>query len=314
MIKNRRFAFVQYGDVRRIVATEDISIPGRIEILKGEMGGIIDGNINVSGDVDIWINKTSKIEGDFSISSNLFMDGSELHNTTDEELSIATDTELIGSILTNVNIQRSSSMDSVNQISIVYSKLTDSYIIPGYSPEFKQYEPTCCHIRKSTISKSNIIGRFDIDHSCISESVVRNITIRSENMIFKKTNITEISKSKIWCDSDCDIVDLRRMKNSHIDLYYRHILNFASMNFDHLYMDSVTDFFYITNIGSRVDTTFFYKRKIDKHFEIFVSCGCFKGTIDEFEDAVEKTHKKGSRYRKQYHNAIKLARNIIEIK
>lgn len=31
-MKDRRLAFVQYGDVRRIVATEDISIPGRIKI------------------------------------------------------------------------------------------------------------------------------------------------------------------------------------------------------------------------------------------------------------------------------------------
>lgn len=242
------------------------------------------------------------------------MDGSELNNTIDEELIIATNTKLIGSVLTNTTIQKSSSMDSVEQITIVYSRLTDSYIIPGYSPGHKQFIPVCCYIRKSTISRSNIIGRFDIDHSCISKSVVRNITIRSENIIFKKTSITEISESKIYCDSDCDIVDLRQLINSHINLYHRYILNFASMNFDHLYMNNLTDFFYITNIGSRSYTTFFYKRKIDNHFEIFVSCGCFKGTIDEFKNKVKETYEKGSKYRKQYLNAIKVAKNIIEIK
>ena len=315
MIGSKRYSLVKDGNVKRIIATEDIIIPGDINIEKRELGGIIDGNINIRDDVDIWVSKSSKIEGDFSISNNLFvMNGSILRNTTNEELTIGTDTMLIGSTLTDVTIQKSSYKDCINSITIYFSKIANSYIIPGYSM-FKVYDPVCCYIRNSTISKSNIIGRFDITRSYISESTVRNIIIRQENQFFKKTcNLTEIYKSDIYFDSVCDIVDLRQMIDSSIVLDSIHILNFMCKNFDHLYMNNETDFFYITNIGSRADTTFFYKRKIDNHFEIFVSCGCFEGNIDDFIIRVKKTHKKGSKYWNQYLDAISIARNIIEIK
>lgn len=64
-MKSKSYGFVQDGNVKRIIATEDINIPGFISVQKGETGGIIDGNLNVNDDVYIWINKTSKIKGIF---------------------------------------------------------------------------------------------------------------------------------------------------------------------------------------------------------------------------------------------------------
>ena len=68
-----------------------------------------------------------------------------------------------------------------------------------------------------------------------------------------------------------------------------------------------SDILTIGPIGSRNDTTTFFKTKDKK---INVCCGCFRGIIEEFEKAVEKTHG-GSFYEKQYKIAIELAKISI---
>ena len=62
-------------------------------------------------------------------------------------------------------------------------------------------------------------------------------------------------------------------------------------------------------IGSRDDTTTFFRTK-DK--EIYVSCGCFTGDIEEFEKAVEEEHK-GTKHEKTYKLAIELAKLQIDL-
>lgn len=39
----------------------------------------------------------------------------------------------------------------------------------------------------------------------------------------------------------------------------------------------------------------------------FIKCGCFSGTIDEFEDAVKKKHS-GTKHEKEYALAIEMAK------
>lgn len=68
-------------------------------------------------------------------------------------------------------------------------------------------------------------------------------------------------------------------------------------------IERTADYLTLSPIGSRNDCTTFFKTADGG---IFVMCGCFRGTIDEFEQAVEKTHgdnKHGQAYRK----AIELA-------
>ena len=62
-------------------------------------------------------------------------------------------------------------------------------------------------------------------------------------------------------------------------------------------------------IGSRNDTTTFYRMKDGT---VAVSCGCFSGTIDEFENAVHETHS-GTIYEKQYNAAIAFAKAYFSI-
>ena len=61
-----------------------------------------------------------------------------------------------------------------------------------------------------------------------------------------------------------------------------------------------TDYIVIGPIGSRNDCATFYKTKDNN---IRVVCGCFNGTLEEFEARVKETHK-GNKYEKAYLNAI----------
>lgn len=63
----------------------------------------------------------------------------------------------------------------------------------------------------------------------------------------------------------------------------------------------------IDRIGSRKGCTYFFKTRS----EIYVRCGCFFGTIAEFEAQVNKTHKNNERYKKEYLEAIRYVKAIM---
>lgn len=63
----------------------------------------------------------------------------------------------------------------------------------------------------------------------------------------------------------------------------------------------------IDRIGSRKGCTYFFKTLS----EIYVRCGCFFGTIAEFETKVNITHKDNNQYRKEYLEAIKYVKAVM---
>ena len=69
------------------------------------------------------------------------------------------------------------------------------------------------------------------------------------------------------------------------------------------------DIFTISNIGSRNNTTTFFKTADNK---IAVVCGCFYGDIDTFEKKVKETHG-DNKHSRAYSNAIELAKIMIEL-
>ena len=72
---------------------------------------------------------------------------------------------------------------------------------------------------------------------------------------------------------------------------------------------NTSDYLVIGPIGSRNDKTTFYKGIND----IYVHTGCFEGTLKQFEDAVNKTHKYNEKYRNQYLSMIKYVKeNLME--
>ena len=62
-------------------------------------------------------------------------------------------------------------------------------------------------------------------------------------------------------------------------------------------------------IGSRNGFTTFFRVKTN---QIHVVCGCFLGSIDDFEKAVEKSHA-GTRHERTYKLAIQLAKEQIDL-
>ena len=62
-------------------------------------------------------------------------------------------------------------------------------------------------------------------------------------------------------------------------------------------------------IGSRESIATFFRTKLN---QISVSCGCFIGTVDEFETAVEHSHK-GTKHEITYKLAIQLAKAQLEL-
>ena len=62
-------------------------------------------------------------------------------------------------------------------------------------------------------------------------------------------------------------------------------------------------------LGSRNDFTTFFRTK---HLTIGVKCGCFKGDIDQFFEAVEKTHG-NNKHARAYKAAIALAKLQIDL-
>ena len=77
------------------------------------------------------------------------------------------------------------------------------------------------------------------------------------------------------------------------------------------YIKNQYDHICIGPIGSRNRYTTFY---LDKDKNIYVTCGCFNGTLDEFKQAVKETHKDNELYRDQYLLAIDYAIRFFLVK
>ena len=62
-------------------------------------------------------------------------------------------------------------------------------------------------------------------------------------------------------------------------------------------------------IGSRNEFTTFYKTRMH---DIWVSCGCFHGSLTDFEKAVKETHG-GNVYEVSYLETIKLVKVLFDL-
>ena len=60
-------------------------------------------------------------------------------------------------------------------------------------------------------------------------------------------------------------------------------------------------------IGSRKGCTYFFKTLSG----IYVRCGCFFGTIEQFAEKVENTHKANAQYLKEYRGAIEYVKAVM---
>jgi len=70
----------------------------------------------------------------------------------------------------------------------------------------------------------------------------------------------------------------------------------------------IVDFMSVSGIGSAERQTLFFKTNKD----VIVQCGCFYGTLKEFQKKVKETHK-GNKHEKEYLTAIKLVKIKFEL-
>ena len=76
-------------------------------------------------------------------------------------------------------------------------------------------------------------------------------------------------------------------------------------------IESENDYIVVGPIGSRNAYTTFHK--MISPGMLGVTCGCFTGTIREFEERVHRTYRQGHVYREQYDAAIALARKVLKV-
>ena len=110
-------------------------------------------------------------------------------------------------------------------------------------------------------------------------------------------NVVITGSAKVYGDAKVsDSADI----SGHANVYGTVIINNIIRIEARSDVSSSLHYLLIGPIGSRNDYTTFSKSKDGK---IFVACGCFNGTLEEFEKAVKKTHK-GTYHEKVYMDAI----------
>ena len=107
------------------------------------------------------------------------------------------------------------------------------------------------------------------------------------------------------CCCDCRYCDDCRYCNNCRNCYYCcHCCNYKQNP-----QKYTTD-----KVGSRnSQTTFYYGETENNKKEIQVVCGCFRGSLEDFEKAILKTHKDNDLYRKQYLKEIEKVKILFDL-
>lgn len=143
-------------------------------------------------------------------------------------------------------------------------------------------------IKDSYLNGSISISDFaEISNSTITDGII----VIENNANIENSSIRGLAN----IGGDAKIYNVN-LKSSNINLSYG--ANIKSNN----------DFLVIGPIGSRWDYTTFY---ITKDNSIWVCCGCFTGSIEDFAMRVQHTHR-NNYHAKEYFSAIELAKIILD--
>lgn len=114
-------------------------------------------------------------------------------------------------------------------------------------------------------------------------------------------------KGAAWVADSALVMDSARVTGKALVMGSAWVTGSARVMGEALVTNSA-DYITIGAIGSRNDTTTFYRGADGK---IYVSCGCFNGSIDDFASKVKAVHA-GTKHEKTYLLAIELAKAQIE--
>ena len=172
--------------------------------------------------------------------------------------------------------------------------------------------------KKIKIEIKSVFGNVIFTHECVDNTVAKTVEKAvQENTDLRHADLRFVDLRFVdLCHADLRFVDLRFSNLCHADLRHadlrhadlRHAdLRFADLRFSNLISaDLDKRYIQIGGIGSskRVTTYCFDDDEI--------ICGCFKGTLKQFEDQVKETHKNNEQYLKEYLGAIKYIKSIAK--
>ena len=180
----------------------------------------------------------------------------------------------------------------------------------------------------------SIIFEFDKENNTISETVKQYIKeeiekgksyadlrsadlsaadLRSANLGSADLSAANLSSANL-SSANLSSADLRSANLSSADLRYADLssadLSYADLRSADLryadlsYADLDKKYISISCIGSsKRMTTYCFEDDV-------IWCGCFKGTLEEFENKVKETHKNNAQYLKEYLGAINYLRSL----
>ena len=144
----------------------------------------------------------------------------------------------------------------------------------------------------------------DLSGSILMGAYLSNANLSDSDLSYVYLSNANLSDSDLRY-SDFSNADLRGVDFSGSDLTGVDLTN-TNFYLTNLYKCK-GDFVGIENIGSRNDTThYFYKS--DR-----VICGCFSGTMEEFEEKVKKSYAKDDKEYREYIVAIRTLKELAEI-
>ena len=172
----------------------------------------------------------------------------------------------------------------------------------------------------SDVNLSNAnLSNANLSYCNLSYCDLSYCNLYNANLCYVDLTITNLSCANLnyanLVHADLSYVDLgnanlRNANLNYCNLSYTYLLGVnltkASFYLTNLY-EAKGEFVGIENIGSRNDTTHYF------YNDDRVICGCFDGSMEEFEDKVKNEYSEDNKYYKQYIVAIKILKELAEI-
>jgi len=153
------------------------------------------------------------------------------------------------------------------------------------------------------------LSGINLSSAILTGTNLSSTDLRSTNLSSTDLRSTNLSGADLR-NADLSGTDLRKTDFRYADLRNTNLRNanligtdFSSANLIRVNLSQ--KFLQITGIGSeKRTTTYLFEYNI-------VFCGCFKGTLAQFEEQVMKTHSENPKYLKEYLGAIAYIKSLM---
>ena len=154
--------------------------------------------------------------------------------------------------------------------------------------DLRQVDLRCAKLNNSDLRNSNLY-EASLKGANLNNVDLRYADLESADLIYSHLEGTNLRYSDLSC-ADLSRLDLSKTK-FYLTKLYKTKGNFVG----------------VENIGSRNDTTHYF------YNDNRIICGCFDGTMKEFEYKVKETYEENSKEYKQYMIAIDTLKKLAEL-